>query len=364
MTGCTVSQAVRGVRTGHYILNGQYTAAVASQIPGTGIPGVDSLLRGGFKSFLDQISKNWRDNKIPTEKTYVKYSENYKSRAIVDFENGKIQVETIIDQQTKKALTKAIVQTLLTPEDPSSIDLYSAEEPRLGERPFLLDLVQNQSQKPIQNQWQAQDYAEYLIQKHYRQYSLKGKKRFAVNFQMVPDFKTRLGKHYNYWVSQYAKRYQLEPSLIYGIIETESAFNPFAVSSAPAYGLMQIVPETAGRDVYRFLKQRDGIPNKTQLFSPATNIEYGTTYLHLLFNRYLNNIKDPQTQQYCVISAYNTGSGNVLKSFHYDRNSAIRIINRLSSDQVYRHLLQKLSTSEARNYLPKVIANKRKYEIF
>jgi len=359
ITGCTVSEVIRGVNTSHKIIKGQYTSAIADQIPGTSIPGVDYLLRSGLKAFLDEISKNWNDEKIPTQDTYVKYTEHYKSRAIINFNSGLIRVETIIEDQTKKALKKAIVQTLLTPEDPSAIDLYSAAEPKLGKQPFLVDLVQDQDKKPIRHQWRAGRYADYLIKNNYRQYSLKGKPRYAVNFQMVPDFKIRQGKHYNYLVSKNAQRFGLEASLIYGIIETESSFNPFAVSSAPAYGLMQIVPTTAGRDVYRFLNQRDGIPTKIQLFSPATNIEYGSTYLYILFNRYLDRIKDRQTQEYCVIAAYNTGSGNVLRSFDNNRDLAFRKINRLSPKQVYQHLRKNLSTQEARNYLAKVVTNKQ-----
>ena len=359
ITGCTVSEVTRGVNTSYNIIKGQYSSAIANQIPATGIPGVDHLLRSGFRTFIDEISKNWKDKKIPTQDTYVKYTEHYKSRAVINFNSGSIHVETVIKNQPKQALKKAIVQTLLTPEDPSAIDLYSAAEPKLGKKPFLIDLVEDQDKKPVRHQWRAKRFANYLINNNYRQYSLKGQQRFAVNFQMVPDFKVRQGKHYNYLVSKQAQRFGLESSLIYGIIETESNFNPFAVSSAPAYGLMQIVPSTAGRDVYRFLHKKDGTPSKIQLFSPATNIEYGSAYLYLLFNRYLNGIKDRQAQEYCVIAAYNTGTGNVLRSFDRNRESAVKKINRLSPKQVYEHLRKNLSTKEARNYLAKVINNKQ-----
>jgi len=361
MAGCTVSQVVRSVNTSHKIINGQYTSAIADQIPGTSIPVADILLRKGFKHFLDEVTKNWNDNKVPTQDTYVKYTEHYKSRAIINFNTGQIQVETVVETQINKALKKAIVQTLLTPEDPSAIDLYSAEEPKVGKQPFLVDLVQDQDNQPIRYQWRAARYADYLLKNNFRQYSLKGKKRFAVEFQMVPDYKVRQGKHYNYLVSKNAQRFGLETSLIYGIIETESSFNPFAVSSAQAYGLMQVVPTTAGRDVYRFLNQKEGTPTKVQLFSPATNIEYGSAYLHILFNRYLNKVKDRQSREYCVIAAYNTGSSNVLRSFSNDTDSAFRKINRLSPEQVYQHLRKKLSTQEARNYLAKVVKNKQRY---
>nr|MDC2856044.1 transglycosylase SLT domain-containing protein [Ningiella sp. W23] len=41
-------------------------------------------------------------------------------------------------------------------------------------------------------------------------------------------------------------------------METESSFNPHAVSSSNAYGLMQVIPATAGRDVYQKIKKYPG----------------------------------------------------------------------------------------------------------
>jgi len=361
LNGCTVSEVRRSVSAGRNLINGNYSSAIANQVPGIGIPEIDSLMRQGLKKFLDEVAETWQDNKVPTQDTYVKYTDHYQSRAIINFETGVIQIETVVQKNSKAVLKKAIVQTLLTPEDPSSIDLYSAKAPQIGQTPFLIDLVRDQDKQPIRYAWRAERFADYLLRHHYRLYTLKGKQRYAVKFKMVPDFKQKQGQHYRYFVQQQAKRFKIEAALIYGIIETESSFNPYAVSSAPAYGLMQIVPQTAGRDVYRYLNQRDGIPSKTQLFSAATNIQYGSAYLHLLFNRYLKGIHNRQSHEYCVIAAYNTGSGNVLRSFDKDRGRAISKINRMSSQQVYAHLRKHLSSDEARNYLQKVTRNKRKY---
>ena len=63
--------------------------------------------------------------KTPSKKEYVKYTQQYKSRAIVNFEKGLITVETLDKKEPKASLRKAIVSTLLTPYDPSGVDLYS-----------------------------------------------------------------------------------------------------------------------------------------------------------------------------------------------------------------------------------------------
>jgi len=69
----------------------------------------------------------------------------------------------------------------------------------------------------------------------------------------------------------------LDPYLVMALIRQESAFNPWAISSARAYGLMQLLPATA-----RQLSPRAGTkrrPNTSILFDPVTNIQLGTRYL-------------------------------------------------------------------------------------
>ncbi|MCK8104803.1 murein transglycosylase domain-containing protein [Pseudoalteromonas sp. 2CM36K] len=49
---------------------------------------------------------------------YVKYSNDYQARAIIDFEQGTVKVETIALKNTISLLQQAIVMTLLTSSDP------------------------------------------------------------------------------------------------------------------------------------------------------------------------------------------------------------------------------------------------------
>lgn len=168
-------------------------------------------------------------------------------------------------------------------------------------------------------------------------------------------------------VLKQSERWDLSPSLVLAIIHTESYFNPKAQQSdIPAFGLMQIVPRTAGVDVNRFLYQRDEPMAESLLLQPSSNIETGVAYMHILNSRYLSEIKDPLSRTYCVIAAYNTGSGNVAKTFNRDgsRNikKAAEAINSLTPEQVYQHLVAHLPYDETRHYVQKVTNRQSIYQ--
>lgn len=98
-------------------------------------------------------------------------------------------------------------------------------------------------------------------------------------------------------VNKAAKDYNLQPALIYGVIHTESRFDPDAGSSVGALGLMQIMPET-----FDWLQEKRGESGKyttEDLYTPSVNIDYGS-YLLRYFLDYYGNEK-------CAVAAYNAG---------------------------------------------------------
>ena len=115
------------------------------------------------------------------------------------------------------------------------------------------------------------------------------------------------------------EQYRISPSLVFAVIRTESNFNPYAVSSAPAYGLMQLVPTSGGREAYRKAKGQDVAPSRDYLFDPANNVELGTAYLNVLMFNQLEAVEHNVSREYCVIAAYNTGPSNVFRTFSRDR---------------------------------------------
>ncbi|WP_233704076.1 murein transglycosylase domain-containing protein [Helicobacter mesocricetorum] len=315
-----------------------------------------------------QVSKKWGKDNTPTasQDVYVKYTDSYLSRAEVDFSKGVISVSTMDTKNPKEALKKAIVTTLLTPEDPQEVDLYSDKDIEYKGKPYLANLVKDNEGIVVLYPWRANRYAKYLVENKLQTKDIvedgTTKKMHYVQFDMVGDREIQSEHKYGEYVALYSKEYKLEQALIFAIIKTESSFNPYAVSRIPAYGLMQVVPGSAGRDVYKSLNNRDGIPTKEMLFTPKINIQYGSAYLNILFTRYLKGIKNSLSQEYAVIAAYNTGSGNVLSVFHSDRTKAVEVINRMTSAEVYRKLRTSLKYEEARNYLLKVTTAKKEFQ--
>lgn len=55
-----------------------------------------------------KIGKTWgkKEVQLPERKKYVKYTQNYKSRAIVNFDSGEILVETLDDQEPQSQSQK------------------------------------------------------------------------------------------------------------------------------------------------------------------------------------------------------------------------------------------------------------------
>jgi membrane-bound lytic murein transglycosylase C len=319
------------------------------------------------KLLSGEVDREWgrKERILPSPHRYVKYTQNYKSRAIIDFDSGLIRVETLDKERPIGSLRNAIVTTLLTPDDPRAVDLYSAKTVKLSGRPYLYGLVQNQHRQFIDHPARADAFADHLIATSLNKrvtHTQDGNKTVhAVRFSMVNDHANLRAKRYAPLVEHYARRFAISRSLVYAIIKTESNFNPYAVSHAPAYGLMQLVPASGGRDAFRLAKGQDRIPTPDYLFNARNNIELGTAYLNVLNYRYLEGVANPLSREYCTIAAYNTGAGNVLRVFSPNRERAKQIINSLPPDKLYQHLRRHLQEAEARRYLAKVTEARRQF---
>lgn len=361
LTGCS-REFVESLYDVDYEPTNRFAKNLA-QLPGQFQKDTDAL-DALINSFSGNIEKRWGrgEIKFAGKSNYVKYIDNYLSRSEVNFDKGIITIETVSPTDPKRHLRNAIITTLLTPDDPANVDLFSSKEIKLEGQPFLYRQVVDQDKKPIQWSWRANRFADYLIANKLKVKNVDFKKAYYVEIPMVEEqFEIRSYKYADI-VQRASRKYDIPEDLIYAIIKTESSFNPYAVSWANAYGLMQVVPKTAGRDVFKLVKKKSGQPSPEYLFNPENNIDTGTAYFYILKNRYLKAVDHPLSLEYSMISAYNGGTGGVLNTFNRnDRKRAMRDLNSLQPNQVYWALTKKHPNAEARRYLEKVTKFKKDF---
>jgi membrane-bound lytic murein transglycosylase C len=373
-----------------------------------------------FGQVKKESAKKWGDEEsetLPSQKRYVKYTQQYKNRIIVDYEKGSIRIEHIQDPVAAEKLRGAIVVALLTPGDPKSTDVFSDKEVVLDGKPFLQDLVLNQNNQAMATREDVEHYADYLVthQLHTRKIRVGGapvdvvyvdmemigaeqdriatapritkkapKKSRTKNAPQRPTDETpdqnannradpnkyasvdKIAPKFLPIVNKYAQATGVDPALIFGIIYQESRFNPNAISPAEAYGMMQLVPKSGGRDAFRKAKGESVKPTKEYLMDPENNIELGATYLGmLLYDYWTKNVANIPSREYCAISGYNTGTGNVAKAFIGNTKqlgAAGDKANGMRPDELFDYLRAHLPYTETQDYLLRVSAARKHFK--
>ncbi|MDX1654917.1 MAG: lytic transglycosylase domain-containing protein [Candidatus Competibacteraceae bacterium] len=118
---------------------------------------------------------------------------------------------------------------------------------------------------------------------------------------------------YSSAIERAARRQRLDPALVHAVISAESGYNPRAVSSKGAMGLMQLMPATA---------RLYGVDDP---FDPVANIEAGTRYLRRMVDRFKNLS--------LALAAYNAGPGavaryrNTIPPYLETRRYVVRVTN-------------------------------------
>jgi len=331
------------------------------------------VVRRKFEEAIAQlktnVQKRWgqNDTKVADRTVYVKYTQGYKSRVVTDFDHGLLTVETLDDQDPAGSLRTAIVAALLTSSDPTSVNLFTDQDVTLdaNRNPYLYGLVHDNKGKPIRTREQAEQFARYLVAQKVQTRAITseqgGQTARFVKLAMVKNFEAKGAERYRASVEKYSAQYHVSPSLMLAIMRTESNFNPFAVSAAPAYGLMQLVPTSGGRAALKRVQGVDQTPTPDYLFDPEHNIELGAAYLGVLSNNEFHVIDNQSSRDYCVIAAYNTGPRNVTRTFAKDKNAAFDSINGLEPSALYDRLRTNLPSEETRQYVVKVTGYRKQF---
>lgn len=353
-----------------------------------------------YDKFRDRLLQNWSRPVQSSLLERVEYSADKKTRIIIDEQNSTVTVQTLEDSNetglkatsqeealtTNQLLNNVKLSPVLTDifKDLSLLDKavktakvdIKAQPDKHESEVALINEITSQHEQSLssldKNEQlpKAQIYIqkEQLTKEKEQRISnlnnaLKKTKEQNLTYKRIkshtfalPD--TYLQKKVAPFVTYYSQFSKDQLSLLLAISHAESSFDPNAKSHIPAFGLMQIVPNSAGLDVARKQFKKDIAPTAKELFDPKTNITYGAGYLDILTTRYLRKINNPISRRYCAIAAYNTGAGNVAKAFNLNRstniNKAVALINQLDSEGVYAQLINNLPYDETKKYLQKV----------
>lgn len=338
--------------------------------------------REAEESYKAKINKKWSKPNLPTSKVWVSYSEDLNNRTSIDFANGNVTVEVLGSASDEEAIkfakdrVKELSQVTVKSElmkDPIYVTVTNA----LSSQKKLLNKTNrsfDENKTPIEiSQRKVERIAEQtilpkkLVNKTISQIPVVSRDRndkIQISFALPDNTLSIQAKKYLPEVEKQAARWNIDPALLLAIIHTESSFNPLARSPVPAFGLMQIVPGSAGLDVSNFLQGKPLMLSPEYLFQADNNVEAGSTYFHILSNRYFKHVHNEQSRFYMSIAAYNTGPGNVSKTLSgvSSLNQASIAANSMTPSKVYSLMLNRLPAQETRDYLQKVVKRTAYYQ--
>ncbi|MDB5438998.1 MAG: lytic transglycosylase, partial [Caulobacteraceae bacterium] len=124
-------------------------------------------------------------------------------------------------------------------------------------------------------------------------------------------------------------------ALVYALVKQESAYNQYAVSSAGAMGLMQLMPAAA-----RQAAGDDGL-SMLSLFDGPTNMRLGQDYFAWLVNSGLQTY-----DMLCAVAAYNGGPATVKKVATYVGGYGDSLM-----------IMESMPARETRDYVERVMVN-------
>lgn len=342
----------------------------------------ENIHQKAVSKFKAKIEDQWGEFSTSTNTEWVSYKDNGNVRRMVDYETGNISVELLEQypvpdrQYIKRKMEKEVYQLLNATEE----DAFKADEVAQTvekELPSNFRLVQRgfPSKKRLfsfddlvsvtfnyTGYVKVSNKSKSFVTNDEREGKIAGTHIIRSSFTLNKSVLQK-AKRYASAVKKSSRNQRIPKALIYAIMEAESSFNPMAKSHIPAYGLMQIVPRSAGKDATKHLYGKAKILAPSYLYSTDNNIKVGAAYLHVLYYKYLSKVKNPQSRIYCAIAAYNTGASNVAMAFidrkHFSK--AVKKINTMTPDEVYEALVNHLPYKETRNYVAKVSGKMHKY---
>lgn len=304
-----------------------------------------------WQQLVDEVEKIWgEDAKFSNKKTWVRYGATKKTRTVTDFEKGSLKIEVLGKEgETKEELLQKASELV---------------------KEIIEEKAEPTDSKPIlSNQLEVEVKPEKIPAKYVKVVKVTSPEGKVENKLIIKipfksnHLKTRAERVLPI-VQEYSSKYNINPKLVMAVIQTESAFNPKARSTfmrkngrkGHAYGLMQLVPYSGGKEAYNYLGHT-GTPTPIYLYNERNNLELGIAYLNLLSKKYYNDVTNKVKNEYLIICAYNTGPGNVARALIGNTELSVATVKAKSmgTQELYNHLVRKLPYQETRDFLERVV---------
>lgn len=341
-------------------------------------------LREEYARYQRSIKEVWDQPEVSTPKAWVEYSKDRKTKRVVDYDKNEIRIYVVeqkgkdaakvMEDALKDALEERVATAVKREPVMSKVDeklrdsspVVKKADP--GKERVLKELFDKPEPTPADVEKKANDLLKKAgVKREVAKVSSPARPPSTAMVVTIPMPETRplkKAEEYREMVAKHAGEWKINAPLVMAVIHTESAFNPMATSYVPAYGMMQIVPRYAGKEVSERLWGKPKLLAPSYLYNANNNVQIGTVYLNLLYYKYFKDVKDPESRLFCSIAAYNTGPGNVARAFTGNRNlkKAIPSINKLSSEEVYDRLRKHLPYDETKDYIERVAKRMKAYQ--
>jgi len=325
-----------------------------------------------FEDYKSDIEQEWQQVEISNQESWVEYSSDLQNKTVIDFAFNEIRfsykvtdskngLDKIKNGQLKKDIQLLLQKTerQAVQSDPINNSLMAGKSPNnLLNQPLLSEM--GSLYGSIENAEEKLASAALILEESTNKGNV-----IVVKIPLAKEFPFKRAEKYLAGAKQAANKWKIDPALVMAIAHTESHFNPLARSHIPAFGLMQIVPSSAGKDASKLMYGKSRLLTSNELYNPNFNLDTGSAYLSMLQTRYLKRITNPQTRLHCTIAAYNTGTGNVAKAFigRASMQRAYPVINQLTPERVFEILKNDLPYKETRKYLVKVSNHMKNYTL-
>lgn len=307
-----------------------------------------------WKEYLADIKKNFGSLDLTSDKKWVTYSRDNKSKVALDNDKGVITIEFVSDEKGKAATikeVKALIRDLSKEVNPFS------SAPTLTEN-IPLDSIRPEDAKPRGHG------------------SKEGVRVYSITVPLNEDRQENNEVQISESVRDMTEKYKVSYDLAMAIIKTESNFNVGAgtrkgvldIRNSELYennpwGLMQVVPRRSGREGWKRARGKEQIPSADELLDPRTNLEIGVAYLSVLQDSYFDGVKNEKSRELVMIAAYRDGPETVyaLFSSRGKKSEALAEINRLSPEEAAGRLAGKKAPDG--QYLARVEKERSNYRV-